>query len=75
MRVINLDDTGIKLLNDKKNQIYLKKEDLFKFITGDYQLTTNSLIISNKTLLLSQTEVKDFPIILNYIKNEILKIN
>lgn len=75
MRVINLDDTGIKLLNDKKNQIYLKKEDLCKFITGDYQLTTNSLIISNKTLLLSQTEVKDFPIILNYIKNEILKIN
>lgn len=73
MRVINLDETGIKLLNNNKNQIYIIKEDLQDFVDGHYNLTENGLTFKNKTLTLSAQEIKDFPTILQYIKTEVLK--
>lgn len=73
MRVINLDETGIKLLNNNKNQIYIIKEDLQDFVDGNYNLTENGLTFKNKTLSLSSQEIKDFPIILQYIKTEVLR--
>lgn len=73
MRVINLDETGIKLLNNNKNQIYIIKEDLQDFVDGNYNLTENGLTFKNKTLSLSSQEIKDFPTILQYIKTEVLR--
>jgi hypothetical protein len=73
MRVINLDETGIKLLNNNKNQIYIIKEDLQDFVDGHYNLTENKLTFKNKTLTLSAQEIKDFPTIIQYIKTEVLR--
>lgn len=75
MRVINLDETGIKLLNNNKNQIYITKENLIDFVNGKYELNEEGLRFNNKRLSLSQDEIKAFPIIIQYIKNEILKNN
>lgn len=74
MRVINLDETGIKLINNKKNQIYISKDDLRDFVKGKYTIDTDN-ILTFKTLKmkLSQEEVKDFSTILKYLKTEILK--
>lgn len=75
MRVINLDETGIKLLNNNKNQIYITKEDLKDFVKGKYILENNHLIFNNKKLSLSSEEIRDFPTIIQYVKNEVLKTN
>lgn len=73
MRVINLDETGIKLLNDKKNQIYLNKEEIEDFVRGNYQIIQNTLKFNAKSLAISDIEIKQFPTILTYLKNTILK--
>ena len=73
MRVINLDETGIKLINSNKNQIYITKENLKDFVAGKYILINQQLKFNNKTLFLSTEEMKAFPTIIKYIKTEILK--
>jgi len=73
MRVINLDETGIKLLNNKKHQIYLNREDLSDFVSGKYQLSETGLSFKDKQLSLSPEEIKDFPTILKYLKTDIVK--
>jgi hypothetical protein len=75
MRVINLDETGIKLLNNNKNQIYIIKEELEDFVKGKYILTKDSLLFNDKKLNLSSEEIRDFPLIIQYIKSEVLKTN
>lgn len=75
MRVINLDETGIKLLNNNKNQIYITKEKLKDFVEGKYTLDENGLVFNNKRLSLSTEEINNFPTIIQYVKNEILKSN
>lgn len=74
MRVINLDETGIKLLNNNKNQIYIMQEDLLDFVNGNFVLNEKGLVFKNKTLSLSSQEIKDLPIIIQYIKTEVLRI-
>lgn len=73
MRVINLDETGIKLLNNNKNQIYITKEKLKDFVEGKYILDKDGLLFNNKRLSLSTEEINNFPTIIQYVKNEILK--
>lgn len=73
MRVINLDETGIKLINNKKNQIYLDKEEIKDFVAGKYTIKDGDLLFKNYKLALSQEEIKDIQIIINYLKSEILK--
>lgn len=73
MRVINLDETGIKLLNNKKNQIYITKEKLKDFVDGKYTLDKDGLLFNNKRLSLSTEEINNFPTIIQYVKNEVLK--
>lgn len=74
MRVINLDETGIKLINNKKGQIYINKEDLHDFVDGKYIIDSNNILsFKNLKLSLSQEEVNDFSTILKYLKTEILK--
>jgi hypothetical protein len=72
MRVINLDETGIKLLNNKKNQIYLNRDELTDFVNGNYAIVNNKLTFKNKTLSLSESEIKEFPTILSYLKTLML---
>ena len=73
MRVINLDETGIKLLNNKKKQIYIAREDLKDFIAGKYQLSETGLSFKDMTLPLSAEEIENFPVILKYLKTDIVK--
>ena len=72
MRVINLDETGIKLLNNKKNQIYLNRDELTDFVNGNYTILNNKLTFNNKSLILSDNELKEFPTILSYLKTLLL---
>ncbi len=75
MRVINLDETGIKLINNKKNQIYIKLEDLTDFVAGDYKIENNTLSFKSYKLPISDEEINNFSVILTYLKTEILKQN
>lgn len=75
MRVINLDETGIKLINNKRNQLYLSKDDVKSLVNGQYFIKDSILHLNNYTLALSQEEINDFNMIINYLKSEILKQN
>jgi hypothetical protein len=75
MRVINLNETGVKILNKKKQQMYITSDELPSFVAGKYALdTTNqALNFNGKTLMLSLDEINYLPELLKYLKTEILK--
>jgi hypothetical protein len=75
MRVINLNETGVKILNKKKQQMYITSDELPLFVAGKYALdTTNqALNFNGKTLTLSLDEINYLPELLKYLKTEILK--
>ncbi len=75
MRVINLNETGVKILNKKKQQMYITSDELPLFVAGKYALdTTNqALNFNGKTLMLSLDEINYLPELLKYLKTEILK--
>lgn len=75
MRVINLDETGIKLMSNNKHQIYITREEIIDLVKGKYKILDNILTFNEHQLPLSQEEVKDFQITLDYLKTEILKEN
>lgn len=75
MRVINLNETGIKILNKKKQQMYITIDELPLFISGKYILdrVNNALNFNGKTLTLTVDEINYLPELLKYLKTEILK--
>lgn len=75
MRVINLNETGIKILNKKKQQMYITSDELPLFISGKYILdrVNNTLNFNGKTLTLTADEINYLPELLKYLKTEILK--
>lgn len=75
MRVINLNETGIKILNKKKQQMYITSDELPLFISGKYILdrVNNTLNFNGKTLTLTVDEINYLPELLKYLKTEILK--
>ena len=75
MRVINLDETGVKLLNKKKNQVYLNRNEINDFVNGNYSIVHNQLILNNKKLTLADEELKELPTILSYLKTLLLHNN
>ena len=75
MRVINLDETGIKLMSNNKHQIYITREEIIDLVKGKYKILDNILTFNEHQLPLSQEEVKDFQITLDYLKTEILTEN
>lgn len=75
MRVINLDETGVKLLNKKKNQVYLNQNEINDFVNGNYSIVDNQLILNNKKLTLADEELKELPTILSYLKTLLLHNN
>ena len=68
MRVINLDDTGIKLITSDKKQMYLSLPEVKDFINKRYILKDNILSLNNKKLTLSDKDVSEFSNIINYIE-------
>jgi len=68
MRIINLDETGIKLITSTKKQMYLSVPEIKEFIDGGYQLLDHTLIFKDKKLVLPPNDFLEFPNILNYIK-------
>lgn len=73
MRVINLDETGVKLINNKKQQIYLTLDDVKAFVKDKNLIKDDHIEFNNLRLALSKEEVKDFNTIISYLKSEILK--
>lgn len=68
MRVINLDETGIKLIASNKKQIYLTLEEVKEFIKKKYILQDGLLTICNKKLKLTESDMSEFQNIYTYIK-------
>lgn len=69
MRIINLDETGIKIITSNKKQMYLSLNEIKEFIAKKYTLDNNILTFDKKKLILSDKDVLEFPNIVNYITN------
>ena len=67
MRVINLDETGIKLITSTKRQMYLTLKEVKDFVNKKYNLTDNILKVNQKELILSDKDLEEFPDIVEYI--------
>lgn len=68
MRVINLDETGIKLITSNSKQIYLTAKDVKDFIEGKYTIDKNTLKINKKELSLPDQDLEHFDDTFDYIK-------
>ena len=73
MRIINLDETGIKLITSTKRQMYLNLKEVKDFINKKYNLTDNVLKINQKELTLSEKDLEEFPDIVEYINTNFNK--
>lgn len=69
MRVINLDETGIKLITSHKKQMYLSLNEIKDFLHKKYTLSNNILTVNNKTLNLTDKDVDEFSNIVDYIES------
>lgn len=69
MRVINLDETGIKLIASNKRQLYLSTTDIKKFIAKHYTINGNILTLEDKQLLLTKNDIEEFGNIYTYIES------
>lgn len=69
MRIINLDETGIKLITSTKKQMYLSLDEIKEFIAKKYTLIDNVLTLDQKKLTLSEKDILEFPNIVDYIKS------
>ena len=67
MRIINLDETGIKIITSNKKQMYLSLNEIEEFIAKKYTLDNNILTFDKKKLILSDKDVLEFPNIVDYI--------
>lgn len=73
MKVINLDETGIKLITSNKRQMYLNLKEVKDFVNKKYNLTDNILTINKKELILSEKDLEEFPDIVDYINTNFNK--
>lgn len=69
MRVINLDETGIKIIAANRKQIYLSMDEIRAFIDKKYSLVDNILTIAQKQLPLTEKDMHEFSNIEDYIKS------
>lgn len=69
MRIINLDETGIKMISSTKHQLYLSVSEVKSLIKKNYKIDNNKLIFNTKSLQLSDEDVKEFPSTLKYLKS------
>ena len=68
MRVINLDETGIKLISSTRKPFYLSLGDVKALLEKKFTLQENTLTIGNKTLDLSDYDVEKFDATYDYIE-------
>ena len=68
MRIINLDETGIKIITSDKKQMYLSLNEIKEFLNHKYTLNNNQLTFYSKKLTLSNKDLLEFPNIIDYIK-------
>ena len=69
MRVINLDEIGIKLINSQKEQVYLSKADIKELLNKKYTIDDNVLKVNNKQLAITDEEIQQFDSIFTYISS------
>lgn len=67
MRVINLDETGIKLIGSNRRQLYLSLKDVKDFLDKKYTITANTFKLNNKELVLTDSDTEDFGSTYEYI--------
>ena len=67
MRVINLDETRIKIITSNKKYMYLSLKEVKEFLDRKYTLTENLLKLNNKQLLLTDSDVEEFDSMYDYI--------
>lgn len=72
MRVINLDETGIKIITANKKHMYLTLKEVKEFLDRKYTLSENLLKVNNKQLVLTESDMEEFDSIFDYI-NTIFK--
>ena len=72
MRIINLDEIGVKLITSCKDQVYIDLEDLPAFANGNYTLKGNILTVNGEDLELSERDLKELPSIMHYVKQKFL---
>ena len=70
MRVINLDETGIKMISSTKHQLYFSVSEVKSLIKKNYTIDGDKLIFNKKMLQLSDEDVKEFPSVLSYLKRQ-----
>ena len=75
MRIINLDDIGVKLLSSCKDQVYIYTEELPGFANGNYTLNGNILTVNGTDLTLSDRDLEELPSILHYVKQKFLNVD
>jgi hypothetical protein len=73
MRIINLDETGIKVITSNKKQMYLSLSEIKDFIAKKYTLNENVLTINNKKLQLTDKDMLEFENIYSYIETNFKK--
>ena len=75
MRIINLDDIGVKLISSCKDQVYIYTEELPAFANGNYTLNGNILTVNGTDLELSDRDLEELPSIMHYVKQKFLNID
>ena len=70
MRIINLDETGIKIITSNKKQMYLSLDEIKEFIAKKYTIIDNVFTFNQKKLVLSEKDLQEFPNIEEYICNQ-----
>jgi hypothetical protein len=68
MRVINLDETGIKLITANRKQMYISLKQIKDFLDKKYTLSNNRLAFNNDELVLTDSEVEEFDSTYDYIQ-------
>lgn len=73
MRIINLDEIGIKIIASNRKSIYLSMEEIKAFINKKYRIEENILKIAQKQLPLTEKDMHEFSNIEDYIKSTFSK--
>ena len=68
MRIINLDEFGIKLISSEKKQVYLTKKEIKMLLSKQYEIKDHILCVDTKKLQLSDSDMQDFNKALDYIQ-------
>lgn len=69
MRVINLDETGVKIISATKKQMYLTHSDIKDFLAKKYEIKDNILFLNKKSLPLNEKDLQDFQNTILYLES------